>query len=181
MAAIVGTTWGMDLRPATLDDLPDIARLHGANWCRDYGGILPEAVLGATLTAFMDHLWTAQALRDQRVFVARNGTALMGFAAMRLAGPHGCAFLENLHVAAVSRAQGVGRALMSAVVVSAMPGGLTLEVLVANTPARAIYRGWGGQESEPFEDRILGCNLPAVTVGWRDCRALADRLRGDTE
>lgn len=170
----------MDLRPAIPEDLPDIARLHEANWRRDYVSFLPEVALGAALSADMAELWGAEALATRRVFVARKGQALLGFAAMRDEGPHGGACLENLHVAPSARAQGVGRALMSACAVLAIPGALTLVVLSANTTARAIYRRWGGKESMQFEDHILGYSVPAVTISWRDTVRLVDRLSGQT-
>ncbi len=168
----------MDLRPAIASDLPDIAHLHEANWRRDYAGILPQVALGARLSGYMQDRWRDGVLARSRVFVVRDGDGLTGFAAMLDEGPDGCAFLDALHVAPVSRAQGVGRALMSAVAVLSMPGALTLEVLSANHDARRIYRGWGGKESVEFTDEILGIPVPAVSVGWRDARALVDRLSG---
>lgn len=169
----------MDLRPALPSDLPDIARLYEANWRREYAGFLPQIALGARLSTCMEARWADGVLATSRAFVAREGTALVGFAAMLDEGPDGCVFLDNLHVAPSARAQGVGRALVSAVVVTAIPSALTLEVLCANTAARRIYRGWGGRESKEFKDEILGVKVPAVTVGWRDTFALAERLSGD--
>lgn len=169
----------MHIRPATRNDLPEIARLHEVNWRRDYAGILPEFVLGSGLSEHMDAQWHDGVLRDRRCLVSRDGAgALLGFASMRDEGPDGCAFLDNLHVAPMYRALGVGRALMSSVAVLAIPGRLTLEVLCANVEARAIYKAWGGVESRPFTDEIMGINLPAVTVGWHDTIWLADRLSG---
>lgn len=170
----------MDLRPAIPDDLPDIAQLHEANWRRDYVRIVPALALGADLTTYMEAHWGDGALSVRRVFVAREGAALLGFASMLDEGPDGCAFVDALHVAAHARAQGVGRALMSAIALLAIPGALTLEVLSENTAARAIYRRWGGQESIEFNDQIMGHPVTSVTVGWRDCVALAERLSGDT-
>lgn len=170
----------MDLRPALPADLPDIARLHEANWRRDYAGVLPEVALGPQLTRYMDTRWDEGVLATSRVFVvrARRGV-LQGFAAMLDEGPHGCVSLEHLHVAPASRSQGIGRALMSAVAMVAIPSALTLEVLSANADARKIYRNWGGVESREFQDDVLGIKVPAVTVGWRDTYALAERLSGD--
>lgn len=168
----------MNLRPARPSDLPDIARLHEANWRRDYAGILPDIALGKRLSEEMAARWGQGALATSRVFVAYGPDALLGFAAMREIGPDGGPFLENLHVAPTARAQGVGRALMSAVAVLSVPNPLTLEVPCANTTARAIYRGWGGRESVEFDDTILGHSVPAVCVGWQDCSHLVERLRG---
>lgn len=168
----------MDLRPALPSDLPDIARLHEANWRRDYAGILPDIALGSPLSTYMADRWAYGVLATSRVFVVRDEGALLAFAAMLDEGPHECAFLDSLHVAPTARAQGVGRALMSAVALLAIPGALTLEVLCANTPARTIYRRWGGRESLEFEDQIMDYAVPAVTIGWRDTYALAERLSG---
>lgn len=170
----------MDLRPALNSDLPDIARLHEANWRRDYAGFLAEVVLGKALTDDMTGLWSDGVLATRRAFVARNGDALLGFAAMLDEGPDGCVFLDNLHVAPTARAQGVGRALMSAVAVLAVPGALSLEVLSDNTTARTIYRRWGGQETAEFDDDILGYPVRSLTVYWPDTVRLVDRLSGYT-
>lgn len=172
----------MDLRPALPSDLPDIARLHEANWRRDYAGILPQVALGAQLSQYMHDHWAPGVLTTSRVFVVRSDRdALLGFAAMLDEGPHECVSLEHLHVAPAARSQGVGRALMSAVAMVAIPSALTLEVLSANRDARKIYRAWGGVESREFQDEVLGAAVPAVTVGWRDTYALAERLSGDTQ
>lgn len=169
----------MHIRPAMRNDLPEIMRLHEANWRRDYAGILPEHALGQQLTEHMEGTWHDGVLRDRRCLVARDGAGvLLGFAAMLDEGPDGCAYLDNLHVAPPYRAFGVGRALMSAVAVLAIPGRLTLEVLSANGPARAIYKAWGGQESREFLDDIMGNAVPSVSVGWEDTMWLADRLSG---
>ncbi len=169
----------MHIRPATRLDLPEIAQLHESNWQRDYAGILPEYALGTQLSDYMAATWHDGALRDRRCLVARDGAGvLLGFAAMLDEGPDGCAFLDNLHVAPVARAKGVGRALMSSVAVLAIPGALTLEVLSANSAARAIYKAWGGVESAEFPDTVMGVPVPAVTVRWEDTVWLADRLSG---
>ena len=168
----------MDLRPATPLDLPDIARLHEANWRRDYAGFLPEVALGEALATDMADLWSGDILSTRRVFVAHVDDMLTGFAAMLPEGPSGCAFLDNLHVTPTARAQGVGRALMSAVAVLAIPGALSLEVLSPNHAARAVYRRWGGQEGAEFTDEILGYPVPARTIHWPDTVWLADRLSG---
>ncbi|MBY4892355.1 GNAT family N-acetyltransferase [Rhodobacteraceae bacterium N5(2021)] len=168
----------MDLRPAQPSDLPDIARLHEANWRRDYVDFLPAVALGAALHADMAGVWGVDALNVRRVFVARQGDALLGFAATLGEDPQGGTFLDSMHVAPSARAQGIGRALMSAVAVLAVPGPLSLEVLCANTDARRIYRRWGGQEGAEFDDEILGYIVPAVTVRWDDTVRLVDRLSG---
>lgn len=170
----------MDLRPAIASDLPEIARLHEANWRRDYASIVPQVALGVRLTEYMQARWRPGVLATSRVFVVRDAEGLKGFAAMLDEGPHDCAFLDALHVAPVARAQGVGRALMSAVAVLSIPGALTLEVLSGNRDARGIYRRWGGVESREFEDEILGVAVPAVSVGWRDAGTLVKRLSGTT-
>lgn len=168
----------MDLRPATPSDLPEIVRLHEVNWRRDYVRILPHVALGAQLSEHVAAEWPADVLDARRVFVASRQDVILGFAAMREKGPHECATLDHLHVAPSARAQGVGRSLMSAVAVLAVPGALTLDVLCANTEARAIFRRWGGRESVAFEEVVLGVPVPTVTVGWRDAVDLLDRLRG---
>lgn len=170
----------MHVRPARASDLPAIAHLHEANWRREYAGILPQIALGKRLTAFMEEKWQPGYLGQAHVHVAHDDDGeLLGFSAMVADDPDGFSFLDNLHVDPSARAMGVGRALMSANAVLALPGPLCLEVLCANKVARTIYRGWGGVEGEPFDDRILGVSVPAVRVDWPDTDALIHRLSGE--
>jgi GNAT superfamily N-acetyltransferase len=160
--------------PACADDLPAIAALHGASWRSAYRGILPEAALGAPLDAWLSEKSGTDELDRARVVVIRGEAGLCGFASFR--PRDGGVFLDNLHVAPRYVGKGLGRRLMAVVAAAAGSGPLSLEVLEANLPARAIYRAWGGSEGAVFEDRLLDLPVPARMVAWPDATRLAARL-----
>jgi ribosomal protein S18 acetylase RimI-like enzyme len=157
----------MDLRPATALDLPAIAALHAANWRRDYAGLLPSVVLGGPLDDLMAALWTQQARRYHSCLVARAADRVIGFAAFD-PDKAGGLYLSSLHVAA--------QALMGAVAAIAGTNPLWLEVLCGNHPARGVYRRWGGAESAPFIDQMLGVQVESCRVTWGSGAALAQAL-----
>ncbi|MBB5955665.1 L-amino acid N-acyltransferase YncA [Saccharothrix tamanrassetensis] len=64
------------VRTANSDDVPDIARIHRETWRTAYRHLLPEEVLaglGDTTQAW------AEAVADGQVFVATEGSFLVGF------------------------------------------------------------------------------------------------------
>ncbi|MBF9029847.1 GNAT family N-acetyltransferase [Rhodobacterales bacterium HKCCE3408] len=166
----------MGPRPATERDLPAIASLHAANWRAAYAGLVPDAALGAPLEDYMARTWTVDRLVRDRVTVIGEGE-LLGFAAAdpdHRDGP----YLDNLHVAAEARGQGLSRRLVADLAATLGDRALWLVVLAGNAPTRAVYRAWGGIEGPVFDDEILGVTVPALPVTFPDARALADRLGG---
>lgn len=170
----------MKIEIATGADLPDIAALHGANWRREYAGLLPGHALCDRLGPYMARRWGAEALMGAEVLVSRRAGELAGFVALRPDHPDGC-LIDNLHVAPVARGQGLGRALMRAAAERAGDRPLWLLVFDGNHATRAIYRRWGGQEGAVFEDRILDEPIPARPVRWPSGRVLAGRLTAQVE
>ena len=166
----------MTIRPATPADLPAIAALHAANWRRDYGHLLPAAVLGSQVADRMARKWTPAALDKPALVLVAAGAAPEGFVAVLPDHPDGL-FVDALHVDAAARGRGIGAGLVAAALRSCAPGRpVWLEVLEGNAPARAVYAAWGGVEGPVFADRVLGVDLPARRVTWPDGAALLARL-----
>ena len=109
--------------------------------------------------------------------VVRAGGEIIGFAAFDPDHPDGV-FLDNMHVRPGRSGNGYGRALMQSVCRTAGHRPLWLEVLAANTQARAIYKAWGGTEGPVFDDPILDQIMPAHRVTWPDTAVLLERLGG---
>lgn len=79
-----------------------------------------------------------------RIYLVAEGTEILGFGGVMLVGDQ--AHVTNLLVADESRGQGLGRRLMVELIRAAVVDGarhLTLEVRVANEPARRLYAGLG--------------------------------------
>ena len=162
--------------PARPVDLPALRALHCANWRRDYAALLPDHVFGAPMAAYMDRKWAATDTDGMQVRLTRSANTVCGFVAFfdrRGAG----LFVDNLHVAATARGQGVGKALMLHVAEAAGPRPVALEVLEGNRAARAIYRAWGGAEGARRGAPLLGVEIAERPVRWRSGAALANRLR----
>ncbi|WP_439140032.1 GNAT family N-acetyltransferase [Roseicyclus sp.] len=169
----------MQLRPATIADLPAIAALHAGNWRRDYAGLLPEGALGAPLDALMARLWSASSgILDKTLILEGRQGGVIGFATHDRRGAEGL-YLSSLHVAAHARGVGAGRALIAAVADLAGDDPLWLEVLCGNHPTRAIYRNWGGIEGPAFADEMLGALVQSCRVTWPAGKALCARLRAE--
>ena len=165
----------MIIRPASQADLPAIAALHGENWRRDYGPLLPPDAVAQNLDAFMGRLWAIDTPVLVRCVVAQCDAAVIGFA-LYDRDPQNGFHIASLHVDAACRGQGAGRALMAAMAAQAGAGPIWLEVLMGNHAARAVYAHWGGVESAPFADTMLGAPVESCKVTWTDPAALAQRL-----
>lgn len=165
----------MTPRLATPADLPAIARLHMANWRRDYARLLPATALGEDLPRFMARLWTEEAAPLSRTWVLADSAGLIGFALCAHNAESGL-YVASLHVDAKRRGKGAGRALMAALAAQAGDGPISLEVLAGNHAARAVYRHWHGVESAPFAETMLGASVESCKVTWAEASTLAARL-----
>jgi ribosomal protein S18 acetylase RimI-like enzyme len=146
----------------------DREALHGL-WT-EFGVEVPEA------PGFPEETWDEEweAMRkdmaDGSVYVAEEDDALVGVAQLR-APERGVAHLVLAHVRADRRRQGIAKALVRACVREAGERGatmITLEALVTNEPALAVWRRLGFHEVEylmasPVE--TLATHLEDVPVG----------------
>ena len=171
----------MHIRIANAADAKNIAKLHTDSWLSVYRGVLPDQYLDEKLAQERQQAWVrrfALPERHQSVFLAEHAGEAVGFA---------CAFgayddeygtqLENLHVHATAKGQGIGAALVHAVArwsVQNHPGlGLYLWALTANTAARRFYEHLGGTVSgSGFWDSPAGVAVPEVRYSWTDAQDL---------
>jgi GNAT superfamily N-acetyltransferase len=143
-------------RPATPSDAPAIARLHAASWRATYRGMLSDAYLDGDIVGERTAYWQARLDSPephQHVIVLSQGPELVGFAcALGAAEPPWGTLVENLHVAASHKRQGLGARLLAAMAqwtLSAHPGlPMHLWVLDANTPAQRFYEAMGAVNVE---------------------------------
>jgi len=163
-------------RPA---DLPALRALHAANWRRDYAGLMPEAVIGAPMEAYLDHRWSSLTTDGMHLRVVREGKDLAGFVVFFDRAEDGL-FIENLHVAAEARGRGVGRALIETVAHLADHRPVCLEVLDGNLSARAIYRHWGGDEGAARKVPLFGDYVVERPVAWPSGGSLLAALKRAT-
>ena len=152
------------IRPATLDDLPALAALHGASfadaWSADSLGRLLASPGAFALVAERDG-------RPAGFVLARNAA--------------GEAEILTLAVSPAARRLGLGRALVGEAARGAAESGATvifLEVAVANLAARSLYGAFGFEEagrrkgyymedpgSAPGDALVLRAELPLRPLG----------------
>ena len=104
----------MTIQPAAKDDLPAIAALYLHNHREAYRGLLSEDYLsGLTAEACTEKWAAALSCPKEQLWVAREGDALLGFAAgLPDEELPQTWYLESLHVAEAARGKGVGTALI---------------------------------------------------------------------
>jgi ribosomal protein S18 acetylase RimI-like enzyme len=166
----------MRIRRAADADRPAIARLHTASWQDTYRGTLPDPLLDDELPAIMAGRWAGQEIgpRDA-VLVAEADGELLGFAPSWDGEP---AYIDNLHVAAAARSQGIGRKLLGETARHFLEigrEGALLHVVAANHRARAFYLALGGRPDGIEEKNLHGILVPNERIIWPDLRVLRER------
>ena len=137
------------VRPAQVEDVEAMARMHMRSWQETYRGLMPDHVLDDPgLVAARERFWTAvltdERFRTSRAAVAERDGAVIGVA---LAGPSedptfaGITHLYVLYVLAAEHGSGAGTALLDAVLAPEEPA--TLWVADPNPRAQAFYRKHG--------------------------------------
>jgi GNAT superfamily N-acetyltransferase len=150
------------VRPARLQDIRQIARVHVRCWQETYRGLMPDTVLDDPgFPAARERMWTdvltSERYRQNRVAVADRDDELVGIA---MSGPPEDATaawmrqLYVLYVYAADHGTGAGRALLEAVIDSAEPAALW--VADPNPRAQAFYRkhGFAADGTTRFQDEV---------------------------
>ena len=150
------------VRPARVQDVRQVARVHVRCWQETYRGLMPDAVLDDPgFPAARERMWTGaltgERYRQNRVAVAERDDELVGIA---MSGPPedaAAAWMRQLYVLYVYAADhgtGAGRALLEAVIDSAEPAALW--VADPNPRAQAFYRkhGFAADGTARFQDGV---------------------------
>lgn len=139
------------LRPATVDDASDLARLHTQGWKQGYRGMLPDAYLDAISESDAHRRWqhTLSSPSELQVLVACDQAGRpVGFTSMGFCFDDDCTDdrweLWDLWVDAAVRSQGIGAQLLAAALALAPTDrDVTVWVLDANTRAQRFYEANG--------------------------------------
>ena len=162
-------------RPA---DLERVRAVQLQSWRQTYAGVLPAAYLEDAIEADLVRTWTLERLEAALVLVTERGGEVVGFAAT-LPDHEGGAYLDNLHLEADARGQGLGRALMAGTAAALLQRGhegLHLTVATGNDRARRFYRKLGGTEGPPREENLFGHLVAALPVRFDKLDTLAGLL-----
>ena len=162
------------IRPATLLDAADIARVHVASWRTTYGGLLPEEFLDSlSETGYTDRWRRTLEQRETRIYVAEESSELVGFASggRERAGESGYdGELYAIYVVDGAQRRGVGTELVRAVVGGLRELGLDdmiIWVLRDNRAARAFYERLGGTFVRAQPITFGAATVEEVSYGWR--------------
>ncbi len=162
------------IRPATLSDAPEIARVHVASWRSTYHGLLPDDFLESLSESNYAERWKrVVAEGTSKVYVAEDESVVVGFASggRERAGEQGYeGEIYAIYVIDAAQRRGFGRELVRATV-----GGLRelrladmiVWVLRDNLPARAFYERLGGVYVRSQPITIGPATLEEVSYGWR--------------
>ena len=146
----------MDLRPATLDDVPALAALGRASFTDAFGHLYRSEDIAAFLLETHDEAVVASEVAGDacrhRIAVAKDGT-LLGYCKLRFPGKlakHSDAAdpleLSQLYCSSTAAGQGVGAALMDWAIAEGLTGGhdaVQLSVYSGNQGAQRFYARYG--------------------------------------
>jgi hypothetical protein len=168
------------LREAVADDAEAIAALHAASWRQTYRGIMAHDYLDGPVFDERRRHWQEKLSAPQAggfVLLAEDRLGLAGFIAVWPDAEGGAsAHIDNLHVDAKRRGQGLGRRLLGAAASRLAKSGrqsACLWVFDANEAALRFYVAMGGAVEERGFERIDGRDVPQTRIVWHDTAALA--------
>lgn len=148
-------------RPATIERVRTDDELAAATALfREYEASLDTDLCFQGFEAELAGLPGAYAPPTGELFIARDGEGrAIGCVALRPVEPKGTCEMKRLYVAPAGRGQGLGRALMVAVIGEAREIGyrqMRLDTLPEMTTAQAMYRAAGFREIAPYYDTPVG-------------------------
>jgi GNAT superfamily N-acetyltransferase len=161
------------VRPATVDDAREIARVHVASWRSTYQELLRGDFLDSLSEAGYTERWTRFIDGGaSRVYVVEHDGELVGFASggRERAGETGYSGeLYAIYVLDAFQRHGYGRDLVRAVVTGLREMGfddMIIWVLRDNQPARRFYERLGGAYVRAQPITIGSATLEEVSYGW---------------
>jgi GNAT superfamily N-acetyltransferase len=170
------------IRVAEMRDAAAIAHVHVQSWLTTYKGIVPQAYLATLDEAERVALWQQWLTREMSVFVVEHESEVVGFAGggpIREPLQAYDSELYMLYLLEKAQGQGMGKALLSAVVKALVQKGhrgMLVWVLEQN-PAVRFYEKRGAQAVISKEIEIGGIQLTELALGWPDLLHLSDAGR----
>ena len=168
----------MDIRPARIEDVPQIAYVHVHSWQGAYLGLLPQAYLDSLDPAQRVGMWT-QALSETDwshggILVASADGNLLGFVSYgpnrdSEANPKRVGEIFAIYLLPTGWGKGTGKQLMDAALGYLIEAGFdqaTLWVLDSNARARRFYEagGWSADGAVKRDDCF---GFPMTEVRYR--------------
>lgn len=169
------------IRPARLEDAPDIARVFISAWQDSYPGILPFELLQAMSPKGQTTRWekAISARPPRAVIVASLGTLICGVVCFGPARDTALGFegeIQALYVDPAFYGRGAGRNLLKAAFKTLSIYGISSCALWSNALAqsRFFYEAMGARPVAGRTTQIMGQNISETAYGWQTL-ALAER------
>ena len=173
---MTGLAAGFVLRAATLDDIPDLARVHIAAWRETYSHLLPPDFLASLSADTRARMWLSiltgcEGPAFVRLAVLGDGT-LAGFGSFgpRSETPPGYdGEIRALYLLKEHHGRGIGRALLregAAWCAGQGHRGLAAWALAGNDSGTGFYRRMGAREIAARDIDIAGAAVPEIAFGW---------------
>ena len=177
------------IRVATLEDVPGLARMHVASWHETYSGILPDTMLSSLTVDGRAAAW-AQIMRQPStpgstvIYLAEHEGIIIGFGscgAQRTASLKDKGYdgeVSAIYVLRDFQKRKIGARLLAVMSLDLSRRAFSaaaLWVLRDNLGARRFYERYAGQVIGEREDVRDGAALSEVAYGWPDLKQL-DRL-----
>lgn len=171
----------MNVREATRDDVPAIARVQVDTWRTTYTGVMPNEYLARLSYEERQRRWETnfdEAAADESKFllVAEDDGEIVGFANGGPARETDLADSEiyAIYVSAQRHRRGHGRALISRLATMLKGAGFTSVIVrvLAHNPACKFYEALGGRNASSEEIVFGGVALEELIYHWPSVRTL---------
>lgn len=181
----------MQIRPATLADVQDLALIHVGGWQSSYEGLVDPAYLAGLKQEDYAANWTKWLLdgtTSALIAYDQSGhpAGFISFGKLRTPVP-GMSPIRPLYSAEIYAIYllpaywraGLGRRLITAAVTALKDQkhkSVCLWVMEGNKRAVAFYKALGGQRIGNKKVEVAGRTLSEIAFGWRDTAPLMDNL-----
>jgi ribosomal protein S18 acetylase RimI-like enzyme len=171
----------MNIRLATPDDIPAIARVHLDSWRNTYRGIMPDDYLDNLTYEEREQVWAGvlgnPENRSFALVAEDEENRIVGFGAAGLSESNDPAYegeLFALHVVRDYHGRGVGHHLISAVADRLVQMGIHSMILwvINGNPAYGFYERLGAARLYEREFEFGGVMLTEMGYGWTDTSQL---------
>ncbi|MGS0763773.1 N-acetyltransferase family protein [Syntrophomonas curvata] len=168
----------MNIRKATISDIPSIAKVTVDTWKTAYRGIIDDNYLNNLSYRDREEGWRQFPFHNSFIYVAEDETQnIIGFAAAgpeRALSPTYAGELYAIYICPEHQNNGVGSTLFRSIIKELEKSGITSLLLwvLSDSPYRKFYERHGGH---PIETKLLeteGFTNLITAYGWLDITAV---------
>ncbi len=167
------------IRAARPADAPGIAKVHVETWRLTYPGLVPDRHLLSLSVDIQAERWRRmirQPIEGDTLVADGGREGILGFGSSgpaRLKGAPAGGEIFTLYVAGDHQGQGLGRALLTALLRGLHRRGYSDAFLwvLARNPSRFFYEAMGGKRAGLQQEHFAGALLDEAAYHWPDLAA----------